>query len=76
VQYNYIRKDQDDDFIWLFYQGNLPDRKMDSVSLTNILLLDLFEDQTNLVIVTCGALEQGYSFNYRVRRSQLYIKED
>jgi len=39
--------------------------------LTNALLLDLFEDQTNLVIVTHGNSEQGYTFTVNNWKSEI-----
>lgn len=67
----YIRKDQDKEFIWLYYKTSLPSNKIRSLVLTNAILLDLFEDQTNLVIVANGPVEKGYTFNYNNMQSEL-----
>ena len=72
----FIRKDQDDLNIWLYYKGSWPENKDFQVFLTNMLMLDLYEDQTNLVIVTNGKHEQGYTFDYRNRRFKLDVKQD
>lgn len=76
LRYEYVRKEQDEDFIWLYFKGSWPGSNHKPVMLTNMLLLDLYEDQNNLVIVTRGTWEQGYSFNYRTRQLQLDIKEE
>ncbi len=76
LRYEYVRKEQDEDFIWLYFKGNWPGSSHKPFMLTNMLLLDLYEDQNNLVIVTRGTWEQGYSFNYHTRQLQLDIKEE
>jgi hypothetical protein len=75
LQYEYVRKEQDDDFIWIYLKGRWPGNDHGPVVLTNLLLLDLFEDQNNLVIVAQGTKEQGYAFNYRIRQQLLDIKD-
>ena len=71
VALDFVRKDQDDEFVWLHYSGALPQGNPRNLVLTNTLMLDLFDDQTNLVIVSDGSAEKGYSFNYRNRRLEL-----
>jgi hypothetical protein len=67
----YIRKEQDEQSIWLYYKCTMPAIKIRSLTLTNALLLDLFEDQTNLVIVTLGKKEQGLTFNVKNYKSEI-----
>lgn len=55
-------KEQDEESIWLHYTCKLPDGNLSSVTLTNNLLLALFEDQTNLVIVSADQEQKGYTF--------------
>jgi hypothetical protein len=76
ILYKYIRKELDDEFIWLYFKGRWPGNGHEPVILTNMLLLDLYEDQNNLVIVTRDTREQGYSFNFRTRQHQLDIMEE
>jgi hypothetical protein len=71
VKLDFVRKDQDDEFVWLFYKGILPGSKLKNLVLTNKLLLDLYDDQTNLVIVTFGNVEQGFSFTYKNWQKEL-----
>lgn len=63
ISLNYHRKDQDDESLWLFFKGRLPDNGAKALSVQNQLLLDLYEDQTNLVILICGKKEKGFRFN-------------
>lgn len=63
IRLDYQRKDQDDESLWLYFKGGLPDNGLKSLSVQNQLLLDLYEDQTNLVIITCGKEEKGFTFN-------------
>jgi hypothetical protein len=71
IALEYLRKDQNEESIWLYYKGILPKNKIKTVLLTNKLLLDLYEDQTNLVIITNKLVEKGYTFNYKIRQSEL-----
>jgi len=70
----YIRKDQDEESIWLYYTCPIPSNNIKSLMLTNSLLLQLFEDQTNLVIVTYKGADTGYTFNYNSWKSEIRLK--
>ncbi len=72
----FVRKDQDDLSTWLYYSGELPTHHFKNLVLTNVLMLDLYEDQTNLVIVSDGRNEKGYTFNYMERRMEIEIFRD
>ncbi len=63
IHLEYLRKDQDDESLWLYLKGKLPDNGLKSLSVQNQLLLDLYDDQTNLVIIICGKEEKGFTFN-------------
>lgn len=73
---DFIRKEQNEEYIWLYYKVDLPENLQNSLILTNILMLDLYEDQTNLVIVTHGTSEKGYTFDYRNHREEIDIGQD
>jgi hypothetical protein len=72
----FVRKEQNEENIWLYYQVDLPENLQNSLILTNLLMFDLYEDQTNLVIVTHGTHEKGYTFDYRNRREEIDIGQD
>jgi len=72
----FFRKEQNEEYIWLYYQVDLPENLPNSLILTNLLMLDLYEDQTNLVIVTQGKNEKGYTFDTRNRREEIDIGQD
>jgi hypothetical protein len=76
IDFRYIRKEQNEESIWLYYKGVLPGNAECRFSLVNQLMLDLYEDQTNLVIVTKGTHEKGFAFNYRDRRYELDFGQD
>jgi hypothetical protein len=71
---NFMRKEQDEESIWLYYTCPLPPGNFSSFMLTNSLLLQLFEDQTNLVIVTYKGSDKGYTFNYNNWKSEIRLK--
>jgi hypothetical protein len=69
IPLTFHRKDQDDESLWLYFKGTLPDNGLKSLSVQNQLLLDLYEDQTNLVIISCGKEEKGFTFNSTIQRA-------
>jgi hypothetical protein len=54
----------DDDLIWFFFEGHWPKKKFKDVTVENKILLDLYFDQTNLLILTIDGNEKGFTFNY------------
>jgi hypothetical protein len=75
IALEFIAKEQDGEFIWLSYRGDLLNTGIKSLVIDNLLMLDLFEDQTNLVIIARGSKENGFSFDYMNRRSVLNMEE-
>ena len=67
VNFSFMRKEQNEESLWLYFNGNFSQHNPGSILLMNTLLLDLFEDQKNLVIILCGEFERGYSFDYQSR---------
>lgn len=76
IDLKYIRKEQNEESIWLYYTGNLTKTKQRSFVINNLLFLDLYEDQKNMVIVTQGQREKGIAFDYTDRRSALEIQDE
>jgi hypothetical protein len=74
VNFSFVRKEQDEGSIWLYFQGKFDREIPDTILLMNTLLLDVFEDQTNLVILTAGSGEKGYRFDYRTQEMRVEIK--
>ncbi len=72
----FVRKDQDEESTWLYFTSELPSDKIRTLMLTNTLMLDLFEDQTNLVIITDGVAEKGYTFDYNTRHMEINILQE
>jgi hypothetical protein len=74
VDLKYLRKEQEDESIWLYYTGNFTKADPKSLIINNLLMLDLYFDQTNLVIATQGTKENGFTFNYNNRQSMLSLQ--
>ena len=74
VNFNFVRKEQNEESIWLYFNGKFDGGIPDTIVLTNTLLLDVFEDQTNLLILTAGSDEKGYRFDYRTREMRIELK--
>ena len=74
VNFKFIRKERNEESIWLYFNGKFDGEIPDTIVLINTLLLDVFEDQTNLVILTAGSDEKGYRFDYRTREMRIDLK--
>ncbi len=68
----YTGNEMDELAIWLYYQYNYRG-KIKSVSLKNEVMMDLFDDQTNLVIITYHDKQNGYRLNNKRRNIEFSI---
>ncbi len=60
LKYNY--SEINEDAVWFYFKcEKLPDAK--KLTIRNRLMLDLWDDQTNLVIISWKGKENGYRFN-------------
>jgi len=75
IDLDYICKQQSDESLWLYFSGQIKNRKLSQITIHNLLLLDLYMDQTNLVIINNDTIERGLSFNWDNRQSVLVLKE-
>ena len=67
IDLDFQYKKNDEALIWLYYKGQMPEGRIENITIVNELLLDLYEDQKNLVIINYNGEEKGYSFSYRKR---------
>ena len=76
LKLDYEGKDQEGEYIWIYYRGQVPQGFVSTFTLTDNIMFDLNTDHTNLVIVTCGSFEQGYTFAYGGKRTEVVRIED
>ena len=62
----------EDELIWLYFHSNYSDG-CDSLSIRNMLLLDMYFDQKNLLIVNVNGKESGFTFNNKQKNVQLKL---
>ncbi|MBN1158662.1 MAG: hypothetical protein JXA61_04715 [Bacteroidales bacterium] len=67
VTFEYTGKDQNEDSVWLYFKGELPEGGCSNFILTNHIMFDLYFDQTNLVIVASEDDEKGLTFDWENR---------
>lgn len=60
----YLRKETSDDATWLYYSASIPE-DFREMTLKNQVLLDIYEDQTNLVIISENDKQTGFKMNYK-----------
>ena len=73
ADFEYTGKDQDDESVWIYMKGRLPEDASDTLKITNNLMFDIYMDQTNLVILSEGGTEHGLSFYYNQRTTTICI---
>jgi hypothetical protein len=74
LKLDFIRKEQDDQSLWFYYKAKRTKNRIRDMSITNLLMLNIYDDQTNLVIISDGRVEKGYSFNLRNRSSSVSFR--
>lgn len=72
---HFAGKHMEDEYLWLKFVGKIKDAEIHEMAIHNMLLLDLYMDQTNLVIVNNGPVEKGYTFNWDNRQSVLTFNQ-
>jgi hypothetical protein len=75
IRLNYKSKQLEEETLWLYYSGRFEKDPPLDLTINNLLLLDLYIDQTNLVIVNHGPSEKGLTFNWDNRQSVVALKE-
>jgi hypothetical protein len=72
-QWEYKGNQINDEAIWLYYK-NLWPGKIQEVSIINEVMMDLYEDQTNLVIVSWRDKQNGYHLDNKNREISFIIE--
>lgn len=62
---NYISKKNNHEATWISFYASLKD--YDQFIIKNKILLDLYEDQKNLIILRNGSKEKGYNLDFKKR---------
>jgi hypothetical protein len=63
----------EDDAVWLFFCA-LNESISSTFTITNTLFLELFADQTNLVIAECHDKQSGYTLNRRDTQREIQFE--
>ena len=63
LELDYKNSELNDEAIWLNYESEVPDFK--KLYINNSIFLDIYIDQTNLVIINYNGKQNGYRFNYK-----------
>jgi len=71
--WEYTGNQMDEQSIWLYYKNSWPGN-MKEVSVTDSVMMDYYEDQTNMVIVSWPGKQNGYCLNNKEREITLIIQ--
>lgn len=63
VRFKLTERTVAEDVMWIKLQAK-PSRKFSRADMTNYLLMDVFPDQTNLIIFSFNGIEHGYQMTY------------
>ena len=58
----FLEKKMDDIAVWLYYKYPTPGN-LEEVEIKNVIMLDMFMDQSNLLIFKYNDFEEGFIFN-------------
>ena len=73
ISLKYNSKQMEGESLFLFFNGTYGNKNLSEITINNLLLLDLYMDQTNLVIVNNGSREQGLTFDWDTREATLMV---
>lgn len=62
-----------DNSTWLYFRALLPEKEINTIKITNQVLLDFFPDQTNLIIFTIDEKQTGYTFDYLNQETEIIV---
>jgi hypothetical protein len=71
--WEYTGNQMNEEAIWLYYK-NLWPGEMKEITVINSVMMDLYEDQTNMVIVSWPGKQNGYCLNNKEREITLIIQ--
>ncbi|MDY6801448.1 MAG: DUF6702 family protein [Bacteroidota bacterium] len=63
-----------DEFTWFYYRIPLKEYLPERVTIQNTILLDMFSDQKNLLIIKVAGTEEGYQFDIRKKEILISLK--
>jgi len=63
-----------DEAVWFFYKTKI-NKDLKSFVIRNSLMLDLYPDQKNLLILKYGEIERGYQFNFKKKEITINLDE-
>jgi len=75
LKLDYKSSEINEEAIWIYFQtGILKDAK--KLSIKNTLMLDIWDDQTNLLIISRNGKESGYRFNRNVIEIEIDLNKE
>ncbi len=72
IKLDYNHSELNEEAIWLHYESEIS--KFKKLSINNSIFMDLYPDQTNLVIINYDGKQNGYRFNYKNNVQQIELK--
>ncbi len=73
LKLEFDHSEENEGAVWLYFDISNTGR-IRKMMIRNSLLVDMFHDQTNLVIVTASDKQNGYRFNYNNREQEIQLK--
>ena len=73
LKFEYDYSEVNDGAIWVYFKADKLS-SAEKIKIVNTLMLDLYEDQTNLLIINQNGKQDGFRFNYKVRELEIDLK--
>ena len=67
-EYNLTKMEMDSESVWFYFEIENKNYNFDELIIENKMMLDVFQDQTNLFIISIKGKEEAYSFNNKNRK--------
>ena len=73
-EYKFVKMEMDTESVWFFFEIENKNYNFGKLIVENTLMCNLFQDQTNLFIISIKGKEEAYRFNNKNRKKSFVRK--
>lgn len=73
LRLKYRNSETNDEAIWIYFSSNIIP-PVPKIIIINSLFLDIYNDQTNLLIISYARKQNGYRFDNKVKELEIILK--
>ncbi len=64
INFGFQSLKKNEEYIWIYYESEDITGMINNIVIQNTLMLDIYADQKNLLILDIDGVERGYTFNF------------